>query len=70
MLQALFPCFSLDSGINVHLYTVAARCRVTVVRRKALAVPRSADRQEDLLEKRRRITCGLQDYRARGRGPT
>ncbi|MCJ1325414.1 hypothetical protein MMC10_002077 [Thelotrema lepadinum] len=42
------PSFSLDSGINVHLYTVAYRCRDPVIRRRAIAMLRSANRHEGL----------------------
>lgn len=42
------PSFSLDSGINVHLYKVAGRCRDPVIRRRAIALLRSAQRQEEL----------------------
>ena len=47
-LSSSSPCFSLDSGINAHLYTVACRCRDPVIRRKAIAVLRSANRHEGL----------------------
>ena len=47
-LDSVFPCFSLDSGINVHLFTVAYRCRDPIIRRKAVAVIRSANRHEGL----------------------
>ncbi|MCJ1323465.1 hypothetical protein MMC10_000125 [Thelotrema lepadinum] len=42
------PCFSLDYGINVHLYIVAVRCRDPVTRRRAIALIRSANRFEGI----------------------
>ena len=46
--DSLSPGFSMDPGINVHLYAVALRCRDPVIRRKAVAVLRSANRHEGL----------------------
>ena len=42
------PCFSLDYGINVHLYIVAVRCRDPIIRRRAIALIRSANRFEGI----------------------
>ena len=48
--DARAPCFSLECGINVHLYTVAVRCKDPVIRRRAIAILRSANRQEGLFK--------------------
>ena len=44
--DTLSPSFSMESGINLHLYTVACRCRDPIIRRRALQVLRSANRCE------------------------
>lgn len=48
-MESLPPCFSLDAGINTHLYTTAIRCRDPVLRRRALAVMRTANRYEGIM---------------------
>jgi hypothetical protein len=42
------PFFAFDMGINVSLYTVAVMCRDPVVRRKAISILDSGNRQEGL----------------------
>ena len=48
-LQDLPPCFSLDTGINLHLYVTVIRCRDPAIRRRAIAILRSANRHEGVL---------------------
>ena len=45
-LNSSLPFFALDAGINVALLTTAVQCRDPVIRRDAITVLRSADRQE------------------------
>ena len=42
----LAPFFAIDSGINTCVYTVVMLCRDPILRRKAIAVLSSANRQE------------------------
>ena len=42
------PLFTLDLGINAHLYTVAVRCRDPFLRREAIEILRKAHRHEGL----------------------
>jgi len=42
------PTFSLDTTLNLSLFTIVLRCRDPAIRRRAIAVCRSANRQEGL----------------------
>ena len=44
----LTPSFSLESGINMNLYSIAVRCRDPRIRRKAIALLRRANKHEGL----------------------
>ena len=42
------PQFSLEPGVNLHLYSVITRCRDPTIRRRAIVVLRSVSRHEGL----------------------